>query len=287
MKTQLRSDNKMCKTYILYHAACMDGTGARFAAWKKFGDEAEYIAVQYGKPLPEMEPKSRVFIVDFSYPREVLEQLRSTHQELVVLDHHKTAQEALEGFPGCIFDMNRSGAVMAWEYFHPGVPVPVLLQYVQDRDLWKWTMKNTAEVHMGLQTLKASMSKWNEASRPGAGLMRLMETGKVLKEKQDQVVENAIKNHVKVIDFCGYKVGVTNQSDNASEIGNAICAIEGVDFGIVYCITKDDDVLLSLRSVGEMDVGAIAKIYGGGGHKNASGCRLPLKDLPFFLKGQM
>jgi oligoribonuclease NrnB/cAMP/cGMP phosphodiesterase (DHH superfamily) len=277
----------MSKVYILFHANCMDGTGAKFAAWKKFGEGAEYIPVQYGKPLPEMEPGSRVFIVDFSYPKEVLEQLRSVHQELVVLDHHKTAEEALKGFPGCYFDMTKSGAVMAWEYFHPGTEIPRLLEHVQDRDLWKWELDDTAEIHMGLQMLKGDVKKWDVICKKSNAFSMLVDSGKVLLKKQTMTVENAVKNHTKIIDFMGYKVGVTNQSDHASEVGSAICTLEGVDFGIVYCITRDNEVLLSLRSVGNFDTSVIAKHFGGGGHANASGCRLKLEDLPKFLKGEM
>jgi oligoribonuclease NrnB/cAMP/cGMP phosphodiesterase (DHH superfamily) len=267
----------------------MDGTGAKYAAWRKFGDEAKYIAVNYGRQVPTMEPGSDVYILDFSYPRNVLQELQNAHNTVVVLDHHKTAEEALRGLKGCHFDMHKSGAVMAWEYFHPEVPVPVILSYVQDRDLWKWEMQNTAAVHMGLQTLKGDMYKWNQVSRAGGHFARLMEIGKVLKEKQDQVVENAVKNHVKVIDFCGYKVGVTNQSDNASEIGNAICISKdlNVAFAVVYCITNEDDVLLSFRSEGDFDVSTLAKKFGGGGHKNAAGAKVTIGMLAKILNGDL
>ena len=35
---------------------------------------------------------------------------------------------------------------------------------------------------------------------------------------------------------------------------------------------EGNEYRVSLRSKGEVDIGAIAKEYGGGGHKNASGC---------------
>ena len=36
---------------------------------------------------------------------------------------------------------------------------------------------------------------------------------------------------------------------------------------------KDDTVSVSLRGKGECDVAEIAKKFGGGGHRNAAGCR--------------
>jgi oligoribonuclease NrnB/cAMP/cGMP phosphodiesterase (DHH superfamily) len=277
------------KIYVLYHANCTDGTGAKYAAWKKLGNSAEYIAVNYGQPVPEMESGSRIFILDFSYPKNVLEQLQNVHREVVVLDHHKTAEEALRGCKGCTFDMNRSGAVMAWEYFHPGIPVPKLLLNVQDRDLWKWEMYDTAQTHAGLQLVKGSMAEWDKAATHDEYHLHLITKGQALIEKQELVIESAVKHKVKIIDFMGHKVGITNQTDYASEIGNAICQNKdlNVNFAFVYCITKEDDVLVSLRSEGDMDVSEIAKKFGGGGHKNASGCKIGLETLAKILKGNI
>src|SRR5579859_5933766 len=134
----------MTKTVILYHKDCMDGTASRYAAWRKFGDNAEYYACQYGQPLPDFErgPETEVFFLDYSTSQTELEALGEACGRVVVLDHHQTAREALEGCKHpkveVVFDMNRSGAVIAWEYFHPDAEVPMLLQYVQDRDLWKF-----------------------------------------------------------------------------------------------------------------------------------------------------
>jgi oligoribonuclease NrnB/cAMP/cGMP phosphodiesterase (DHH superfamily) len=279
----------MSRVYVLYHANCTDGTGSKYAAWKKFKNEAQYIAVQYGKPLPEMERGSRVFIVDFSYPKDVLEQLQSVHSEVMVLDHHKTAEEALRGVKCCVFDMNKSGCVLAWEYFHPGVPVPQLLLNIQDRDLWRFEVPNSKEVHIGLQLEKGKMEAWDYYASEDYAYQQLVGQGKILLKKQDLEVESAVKHKVKVVDFCGFKAGITNAGDNQSEIGNAICEYKDrpVDFAVCYCITDSDDVLLSLRSVGDFDVSAIAQKFGGGGHRNAAGARFTLEQLTKLIRGEM
>ena len=36
--------------------------------------------------------------------------------------------------------------------------------------------------------------------------------------------------------------------------------------------TEGDAYRVSMRSKGDIDIGAVAKNYGGGGHKNAAGC---------------
>ena len=277
------------KIYVLYHAHCTDGTGSKFAAWSKFKESAEYIPVQYSKPVPDMEPRSRVYIIDFSYPKNVLEQLISVHKEVVVLDHHKTAQADLEGVPGCTFDMHRSGCVMAWNYFHPGVEVPDLLLDIQDRDLWLFKRPNSKITHAGLKLLEDKMSEWNHCVTCEEDYDYLVDAGKTLLKAQDLTVASYVKNKIKVIKFLGYKVGITNTTELISEIGDAICLDSklAVDFAFMYCITAKNEVLCSLRSAGNMDVSNIAKRYGGGGHKNAAGFGTEIASLIDILSERM
>ena len=80
----------------IYHANCMDGFGAAWVVWKYFGGEVGMHAAGYGSPPPEVGGRD-VVIVDFSYKREVLEALAKEARSVLVLDHHKTAQEDLAG----------------------------------------------------------------------------------------------------------------------------------------------------------------------------------------------
>lgn len=112
----------MKPTFVLYHANCPDGFAAARAAWMSLGDAATYLPVSYGDPLPAIPDGSEVYIVDFSYPRPILEELEA-RCGLTVIDHHATAQEALSGLAFAHFDMSKSGAVLTWEHFHKE-PVP-------------------------------------------------------------------------------------------------------------------------------------------------------------------
>jgi len=62
------------KTQVLYHANCPDGFCAAWAAYTVFGDDAEYLPVQYGQDPPDVAG-NRVYIVDFSYKREVMRRI--------------------------------------------------------------------------------------------------------------------------------------------------------------------------------------------------------------------
>ena len=59
------------KIIIIYHSNCLDGFGSAYIAWKQFGEDADYIPAHYGNSPPDVKDK-KVYIVDFSYPREVL-----------------------------------------------------------------------------------------------------------------------------------------------------------------------------------------------------------------------
>ena len=132
------------KPLVIYHADCTDGYGAAFAAWLKLGDEAEYVPMQYGHKgaLPYYDDKE-VYILDFSFSREDMLLIFDRARRVVWLDHHKTAFEMWcpdvpyekgdyifdDSGPHLItLDDNKSGALLAWEYFHPGTEVPMLIQ---------------------------------------------------------------------------------------------------------------------------------------------------------------
>lgn len=288
--------------FVLYHASCTDGAGAKWATWKKFGDNAKYIPVQYNKPYPEeldaalgVTPDLEVYILDFSYNKKTLEHIKALSHKLVVLDHHKTAKEDLQGLDYAVFDMEKSGAVMAWEWFHPDTPVPQILLHVQDRDLWKFEMEHTKELHEFLNLDLNNMQHWNyvdnvitNRDKDGNGdLYKLMiNAGGTIMDYVRTSINKAL-GKIRVIDFEGYKVGIANVVNNISETGTAIYSSErlNVDFSMTYFIENDGRVVFSLRSKGDMDVSAIARKYGGGGHKNACGFSSDLETLSKILKG--
>ena len=272
------------KVYVLFHANCFDGTGAKYAAWKHFKNKAIYIPVNYNEPVPDMEPGSAVYILDFSYPRKVMEQLVKDHALVVVLDHHKTAEEELKNFPNAIFDMNQSGAVLAWRYFHPGVSVPQLLLVVQDRDLWKFDYNDTKPVMAAVPLLKSRMEEWDEVCGSYKKYLNLKNSGKALEMLMKMKVDSYIQRKVAQRKYQNYNIGITNSTEYASEIGTKICLELPVDFAVIYCIAPDNNVNFSLRSTGDFDVSKIAAEKGGGGHKNAAGFTGTLADLQQMLQ---
>ena len=131
---------------VLYHGGCPDGFGAAYAAWKKFGDMADYIPVKHGRPIPENLTGMKLIFVDFCYPQEVMNDLVKTAAFVTVFDHHLGSKDVVESMPDYVFDEKRSGATIAWGYFHPEVPVPTLLKYVEDGDLYVFKLPDSRAV---------------------------------------------------------------------------------------------------------------------------------------------
>ena len=129
---------------VIYHKNCTDGFGAAYSAWRLLGNRAEYIACSHGETPPNVKGKN-VAICDFSFKNDVTKKLIEEADALVILDHHKSAMIELHDIPDAIFNMEKSGAVITWEFFHPGKDVPKFIQYIEDRDLWKWDLPYSRE----------------------------------------------------------------------------------------------------------------------------------------------
>ena len=129
---------------VIYHANCNDGFGAAYSAWKLLGNRAEYHAASHGSPPPDVTGK-KVVILDFSYNNATTKALIEQAEELWVIDHHKSNMVELHDISNTHFDMTKSGAMLAWEFFHPGKEAPKFIGYIQDRDLWQWELPYSKE----------------------------------------------------------------------------------------------------------------------------------------------
>lgn len=265
-------------TYILYHGHCPDGFGAAWAAWKALGDQARYIPVQHDQPMPDLEPGSHVYIVDFSYPKHALLELAESMKQVVVLDHHKSAAAGLSGLPtlaavaqgdnnlGVKFDMDKSGAVLAWEFFHPDEPPPALLAYIQDKDLWRFALPDSRAVGAALSAYPLEFEIWESLE-----LEQLKQEGQVLLRLLDRYVERLVqKAYWRKLG--GYEVPVVNTPLLASNVGNQLCVrFPQAPFAACYSDTSARQRHWELRSKGDFDVSEVAVRFGGGGHRNAAG----------------
>ncbi len=259
--------------HVLYHAACDDGFGAAWCSWKHFGDNAKYIPVKYGDPVPDMPLDSTVLILDFSYPRDDLERL-AERCNVTVLDHHKTAQEDLAGLSFAQFDMDRSGAGMTWDYLNPDTPRPPLIDHVEDRDLWRFRLQGTKQISSGLRSFEMDFAVWDAFAYD---IDSLWEEGIAIERYIQRLCENLAEDAY-IAEWSEGPVLVVNAPGQlTSELADYLLEMERYQGNQVLFVAAYKDMadrrLWSLRSRGDFDVGEVAKARGGGGHKNVAGFR--------------
>lgn len=210
----------------------------------------------------------------------------------VVLDHHASAQGDLAEVDGAykVFEMAQSGATLSWDFFNRGVPAPPLLRYVEDKDLWRWALRSSAEVTAALGTVPHSFPVWAElVSRGEAGIEELMAKGAAILKYKNSVVEAHVQRAqpCRLASAPGFQGMVVNASTVASEIGNALATLPGVDFGLMWSYEHASKTYrVSLRSASDaVDVSIMAKAFGGGGHRRASGFTFAGSSIQELLVG--
>lgn len=271
---------------VIFHSPCYDGTTAAWVA-SKFNPKRddEYVPATYGDTPPDVTGKD-VLIVDFSYPRDVMEDMNAKAKSMVVLDHHKSAQSNCEGLGFCHFDMNRSGAGLAWDFLFAGKQRPPLVNYVEDRDLWRFSLPDSRAVNAYISSFEKDFDLWN-------ALSDLLETdfhncvrlGRAIQAYEAQKVkEMAAEAHHMIISppykSVVYETLVCNcPYQFASQVGEYLYTQRPeLPFVATYFTRADGLEQWSLRShKNGADVSEIATQFGGGGHQHAAG----------FVKGKV
>lgn len=274
---------------VVFHKNCPDGEAGLWVFKKKFKCDIDDI---YGQePGCEnldlsslLEEKNRIYFIDICPSEEILSLLLKNGNDIVILDHHKTNKQTVEKFTKeknlfAEFDMNRSGCQIAWDYFFPEEPErPEFLDYIADRDLWHWKLKNSQEINGGIQfygldKFDEYFNHWDEW-KP-----MLIEMGTIIEQKSLDKISNIIEKKTFEKLFKNdpdTKVLLTFNTDYTltSKLGNLMCECDDIIKFAVIVTGIDFDkkkYSLSLRSK-NFDVSEVAKIYGGGGHHCASGC---------------
>jgi oligoribonuclease NrnB/cAMP/cGMP phosphodiesterase (DHH superfamily) len=237
-------------------------------------DAVEFFAGFYGKEPPDVTDRE-VIMVDFSYKRPVLEAMRDKAKSILILDHHKTAEADLSGFEGkpghdvsTLFDMSRSGAMIAWDYFFSGLLPPKLIEHIQDRDLWLFKLDGTREIQANVFSYPYDFKIWDKLMEEDCQILRV--EGAAIERKHHKDIAELVGVSKRRMAIGGYDVPVANLPYTLSSDAGHLMG-KGEPFAACY---MDDPTgrTFSLRSAEDgVDVSEIAKKFGGGGHKHAAG----------------
>ena len=265
----------MSRTVIIYHGGgCFDGFCSAWVLSKAYTD-AELVAAKHGEQPPDVA-RADVILADFSYKRDALRRLISFNRTVTVLDHHKTAEQELAGLDTgdgkfrAVFDMNKSGGRLAWEFTCPpnaNAGAPWLVEYTEDRDLWRWALPHSREINAALRSYPMDFVEWDRLA--GLDPLSLIPEGDAILRCERQVIDQHVRHAVET-EIAGHRVKAVNATTLFSEIAGELA--EGMPFGACYFDRADGLRQWSLRSRdGGIDVSEVAKKFGGGGHRNAAG----------------
>lgn len=304
--------NKLNRPVVLiaYHAHCIDGFTSAYVTSLHCAEKNKPFILLPMKYNKESEAElittlarncnvTELFVVDFSLSLDLLKQLGESFTNLhtVILDHHKTAFEKyapiqiLDKYSRAKLnlhsahielDMLESGASLCWKYFFPTEDLPLLIKYVRDYDLWQFHLgEDTRRVNAVLKVMNRTLTTWDnmmKGFRQPDYLATVIKDGEELLVKHRRQV-NIIAGQAEPVVFEGYDCLVVScDPAMTSDVGHALAKKCGT-FGIVTSIDiMAKEVRYSLRSMEEsgFDVSEIAKMHGGGGHKNAAGFSKPL-----------
>jgi uncharacterized protein len=309
---------------IYYHADCLDGFGAAYAAWRKFGSTARYLPMHHGEFWEKEDVSARhVFILDFSFRPEVLERMASLAASVTQIDHHASALKDWGARPvkqedgahlfqhptlplSVFFNLQKSGARLAWEYFQPASDMPRALRHIEDQDLWRFALPDTRAFCRTLRLQAFDFANWDELVRETsdentARYRAMLEQGGAIERFLESEISRLAEGRlpmpaqlrgepVDALQARRHGLPTINEGElswlaikghaiNASavftsELGHHLVEQHG-SFVLVWQLAADGEVKASLRSTGDFDVAEIASRYGGGGHRNAAGFRLP------------
>lgn len=302
---------------VIYHGNCTDGWTAAWAVHTGLRGECELFAGFYGQAPPDVFDRD-VVLVDFSYKRDVIVAMRQRARSLLILDHHKTSaadlapdgggfidiakwtgalrwqrhlenavQDAFENALNTVyvlFDQERSGARLAWDFFHgPDRPRPWLVDYVMDRDLWQWRLPLSRFVSAGIEAVPKTLGDWDALVQKS--MHDVAAEGMTIERYRDICITAAC-NLARRATIGGVSVLVANSSEVrfASDTAHRLAERDGEPFAATWWLRHDGKVQFSLRSVdGGTDVSEVARGYGGGGHVHAAGFECSFATLRAIL----
>lgn len=194
--------------------------------------------------------------------------------------------------------------------------VPMFIRYIQDRDLWLWNYQETKEFcHYCFQNVKTIedmanyfpivdsdnlmsvnsnqiINQRNVKQFVDMGMLMLDSIEKQMDEIQEKGLQEIVvvneHNNAKYFGYC-----INTNSIFSSELGSRLCRLDekhgfAIIWSVVTTINGQPQIACSVRSHDfEFGSDGISKLFGGGGHKNAAGFKLPFDKLNELISGKL
>ena len=292
----------MTEYVVLYHRGCNDGIAAAWATREALGENAIYLPMQYGDPIPAVVDGSHLILVDLSLTKAQLAEIYPSRvKSVIVIDHHKTALKELTALKSVhtfaeycrrlseggiddphlykSFDMGRSGAVLAWAFFN-NIDVstepyeewqdrmPEVLVFIEDYDLWRHKYPESKAVNAWLINGGLLMDRVGQmVDQNGQINEDVLTIGEAMLKYDENIARSVIRDYLEEYPYGNGKIAMVNAPHH---LRNLIGDMLAEKYLFVACYTRRKKrTVFSLRSK-KFDVSTIAERHGGGGHKDSA-----------------
>jgi hypothetical protein len=305
-ESNIKNNNIGKKTYnyVIYHKNCTDGFSGFFILTTT-GLIAKDAMIFPDRPnandVPHNIDGKDVIIIDVAYKINILDKIFKRARSVLYIDHHVTVVKdvldiKLRNNDFIVYDVNESGASLVWKHFYPNEKIPKFVTYIKDNDIGAWKHKFTIpfvaglEVHYKLEPTEENIKKWHDLFNIKE-VARIIKNGLIYNDYKEYLIDSHYRRYSlekfpseKIYnDYPNsfkkpgqYTVAVYNGNGcpDSSLLGKKIVNNVKCDFCILWTHHLDrKEYILSFRSK-DADVGIVAKIFGGGGHKLASACSI-------------
>lgn len=275
-----------------YHVNDHDGNCSKEIIRLRYPN-CEMIGVNYGDktdPLALCAENEFVFVIDFCFqPFTVMEEL-SRKCNLVVYDHHKSAidmaKESKKFKPKDVcYKLDHSACEITWLKTMPDEPMPNAIKLLGRYDIFDLSYSpDVLPFEYGLRCFEPLDQKvWTALFSNSPSLIgSIIEKGKMVL-KYIEVTNRRLVSSLKKIKFEGYQAFALNYNGDDSLFFRQY-QDELFQSSILLSYKRKDNqwhVGLISKKEDNIDVGEIAKKYGGGGHVTCAGFVASI--LPFDI----
>ena len=294
---------------VIHHNDADGYMSAKIVSTAQGLNDNDFICMDYTRELDLslIDKNELVYIVDYSLEPYLMGELLNKTKNVIWIDHHKTAIDKYKDFPelneigGFRFD-GISATALAWLYMR-GLTVntgnytkdyyymmtklekaPLSIQLINDWDVWNHFKSDTKPFMVALNSEidcweSPNNSFWYDLYKSGSFVKELVEKGRVMTKFRDGWASKFRFNYGFTINLEGHKVFCLNLGNANSEYFGDL--IDKFDAVMTFCYKGTLNLFnASIYSNGNVDVSEIAKKFGGGGHKGASG--FTFKDFSFI-----
>ena len=295
-------------------------------AYEKAGDDIVMYPWDYGQPFPWDKVEGReVVMVDLALqPFSEHAKLARLANKFVWIDHHKTAinefdvaTASMDGVPPMpgLQRTDFAACELAWFYYNlePAVSLkeqldanklPTGVRWVGRYDIWNHSDPDTLPFKYGLDShqidpskedcdwdlLRAMITGWVKRADQLSPIGRVLRDGKVIYEYTKINFKKYAESAAFTTVLDGHSVIALNRLYGGSQSIEAVFEQGKHEFMVAFGYTPKSNGQWTVNMYteeGKIDVGSIAKKFGGGGHAGAAGFQISIEGIQQLCAGEL